>query len=273
MIGQRTVTLNNGAKMPQLGLGVYQVSPGESTVAATSAAISIGYRHIDTARFYRNERDVGRAVAESGVPREQIFVTTKLANDDHGYDQTLRAFDQALRDLGFQYVDLYLIHWPVHGKRRDSWRAMERLYREGRCRSIGVSNYTIRHLEELLGESEVVPAVNQVELSPFLPQVKLRDFCQAKGIQVESYSPLTQGQKLSHGTVVSIAKKHGRTPAQVMLRWAVEHGLVVIPKSVRAERIEENAKIFDFALDQKDLTALDGLDENFRTCWDPTNAP
>lgn len=265
--------LNDGTSIPQLGIGVYQVPPGEITVATVRAGLEAGYRHIDTARWYSNEREVGKAVRESGIPREQVYVTTKLANPDHGFESTIRAAEQSLKLTGLEYIDLYLIHWPVPGKRRDSWRAMEKLHREGKLRSIGVSNYMIHHLEELLSECEIVPAVNQVELHPFLTHEKLRAYAKTKGIQIETYCPLTAGLRLNDRRVGAIAAKLGRTPAQVMLRWAVQHGLVVIPKSVKKARIEENARIFDFALDATDMTALDRLNEDLHTSWDPTNAP
>jgi diketogulonate reductase-like aldo/keto reductase len=267
------IELNNGVSIPIIGLGVYQTASGDETVRAVRDAIEMGYRHIDTAKAYDNERDVGRAVKESGVPREEIFITTKLWNSDHGYDSTKRAFDDSRRQLGMSYIDLYLIHWPVEGLRSESWRAMVELLERGDSRAIGVSNYTISHLEELLASSPVIPAVNQVEFSPFLYQRDLLGFCRDKGIQVEAYSPLTQGKKLKHTTLVALAKKYGKTPAQVLIRWAIEHELVVIPKSARRSRIEENADVFDFNISPDDLSALDGLDEGFRTCWDPTNVP
>lgn len=267
------VRLNNGVEIPILGLGVYQSHPGEETKTAVKLALAAGYRHIDTARAYRNERDVGAAIRESGIARKEVFVTTKLWNNDHGYDTTLRAFDQSLKELGFDYLDLYLVHWPVEGLRHDTWRAMESLAKSGRCRAVGVSNYTVRHLEELLARSSLVPAMNQVELSPFLTQVELRKYSKAKGIQIEAYGPLTQGKKLGNTTVTQIASKLGRTPAQVLLRWGIEHELVVIPKSIKKPRIEENSAIFDFQIPPEDMAALDRLDERYRTSWDPTDAP
>ena len=267
------VTLNNGSKMPILGLGVYQSAPGRETFDAVLHALEVGYRHIDTARYYANERDVGEAMRESGLPRGDIFVTTKLANDDHGYDEAQRACDRSLQDLGLEYLDLYLIHWPVKHKRKDAWRALEKLLADGKCRAIGVSNYTTRHLDELLGHAKVTPAVNQVELNPFLYQRALIEYCAAKKIQVEAYSPLTQGERLKHPAIISTAKKHDKTAAQIMIRWAIEHDLVVIPKSVKPKRIEENFTVFDFNLDTDDLETLDNLNEDLRVCWDPTNAP
>lgn len=209
----------------------------------------------------------------SGIPRSEIFVTTKLWNADHGYDATLRAFEKSNERLGLGYIDLYLIHWPVQGLRADSWRAMTRLLGEGACRAIGVSNYTVRHLEEVLETSDVVPTVNQVEFSPFLFQRELLAFCREHGIQLEAYSPLTQGRKLDHPAIVAASRKYGRTPAQILIRWALQHDIVVIPKSTNPARIQENAQVFDFSLDAGDMEALDALDEGFRTCWDPTGAP
>ena len=260
-------------RLPLLGLGVYQTPRGEKTRHAVSAALRVGYRHIDTARLYGNEEDVGRAVRESGVPRAEVFVTTKLWNDDHGYDPTLRAFDESDRRLGLGYVDLYLIHWPVPGRRNDSWRAMERLLAEGRCRAIGVSNFLPRHLDDLARTSPVTPAVNQIELSPFLGQRETVCACEARGIVVEAYSPLTRGKRLRNPVVADVARLHGKTPAQILIRWSLEHGFVVLPKSAREDRIRQNAEVFDFALSSDDRARLDALDEDLHTDWDPTGVP
>jgi diketogulonate reductase-like aldo/keto reductase len=268
-----SIELNTGVRIPVLGLGVYQAASGRETETAVQIALEVGYRHIDTARAYDNERDVGRAVKASGIPREELFITTKLWNSDHGYETTIKAFHESRKQLGVDYIDLYLIHWPVAGLRGESWRALEHLLGQGACRAIGVSNYTIKHLEELLGSSSIVPAANQIEFSPFLYQRELLDFCNQQGIQVEAYSPLTQGKKVNHPALVALATKYGKTAAQILIRWAVGHGLVVIPKSVHRHRIEENAAVFDFSLAAEDLAQLDGLDEGFRTCWDPTDAP
>jgi diketogulonate reductase-like aldo/keto reductase len=265
--------LNSGVEIPILGLGVFQSPAGAETRGAVKAALAAGYRHIDTARIYNNEADVGAAVRESGVAREEIFVTTKLWNSDHGYDKAIAACNASLGRLGLKYVDLYLVHWPVQGLRLDTWRAMETLLGEGKCRAIGVSNYMIRHLDELLAKAKVVPAVNQVELSPFLYPQDLVRYCEGKGIVLEAYSPLTKGMRLRHPAIVAVAKKHGKSAAQVLIRWAIEHRFVVLPKSVRKERIEENAAVFDFALDAEDMRALDALDEGLHTGWDPTDAP
>ena len=265
-----TVKLNNGVEVPLLGLGVYQSPPGKTTRDAAKYALECGYRLVDTARIYGNEQDVGQAIHESGLARKEVFVTTKLWNSDHGYDSTIRACEESLRRLGLSYLDLYLIHWPVPGLRRESWKAMVKLLKEGKCRVIGVSNYTIGHLRELLADSEVVPAVNQVEFHPFLYQRELLDYCRSQKIQLEAYSPLTRGERLNHPSVVGIARRHGRTPAQVLIRWGLQHSIVAIPKSVRKERILENSRIFDFSLAPEDMRLLDSLNENYRTCWDPT---
>lgn len=266
-----TVTLPGGVQMPVLGLGVWQTGVGAETQAAVRAAIEAGYRLVDTARVYQNEADVGAAIRQSGVARDRIFVTTKLWNSDHGYDRTLRACDQSLARLGLEQVDLYLVHWPAPG-RRETWRAMEQLLADGKARAIGVSNYTVRHLDELLAGCRTAPAVNQVEFNPFLHQRELLAFCRAHQVQLEAYGPLVRGHRLDHPVIARVAARHGRTPAQVLVRWAIEHELVAIPKSARPDRIRENADVFGFALDAADLEALDGLDEGYRTAWDPTDA-
>jgi diketogulonate reductase-like aldo/keto reductase len=265
--------LPNGTRMPMLGLGVWQSESGRETYDAVSVALACGYRHIDTARAYGNEESVGEAIRDSGVPRDQVFVTTKLWNEDHGYDAALRAFEASNKRLGLGYVDLYLIHWPVAGLRGESWRAFEKLLADGVVKAIGVSNYTVGHLSEVLDASQVPPAVNQVEFHPFLYQRELLQFCRAKGIQLEAYSPLAQGQRLDHPGIGKVAQRLGRSPAQIMIRWCLEHGVVVIPKSVNPKRIEDNSRVFDFSLGEKDLAELDALDEGLRTCWDPTAVP
>lgn len=267
---QSTVRLNNGVEMPRLGLGVYQAPSGGPTSDAVLWAFANGYRHVDTAALYGNERDVGEAVRASGIPREEIFVTTKLWNDDHGYDAALRAFDESQSRLGLDVVDLYLIHWPVEGLRDESWRALEKLYRDGRCRAIGVSNYTIGHLDQLLARCEVKPVVNQVEFSPFLHQADLLGHCHRHGVRLEAYSPLTKGHRLRDATLLSVGDRHGKTPAQVLIRWALQRDTVVIPKSTDRDRIAENANVFDFELGDEEMATLDGLHEGLRTSWDPT---
>jgi diketogulonate reductase-like aldo/keto reductase len=268
-----TVKLNNGISMPLLGLGVYQARPGSETYRAVRTALDSGYRLVDTAAFYHNEEDVGRAVRDSKIRRGEVFITTKLWNDDHGYDLAMRAFDASFKRLGLDYIDLYLIHFPVTNLREDSWRALEKIVESGRARAIGVSNYTIRHLKELLGQASLVPAVNQVEFSPFLYQHDLLEFCRKNRIQLEAYAPLTTGQRLDDARITAIAEKHGRTKAQVLLRWAVQHDVVVIPKSVRPGRIAENARIFDFELTKEEVSELDRLYDGFRSSWDPTAVP
>ena len=271
-LGSR-VTLNNGNTMPVLGLGMWQAGSGKQTRKAVATALEIGYRLFDTAKLYGNESDLGTAIRESGIPREEIFVTTKLWNNDQGYESALRAFEKSRRELGLDYVDLYLIHWPVPGLRQESWNALLKIRDEGLARSIGVSNYTIRHLEELLRSTPDPPAVNQVEFHPFLYQKELLEFCIGKKIQLEAYSPLTRGHRLDHPVISQIAARHGRTPAQVLIRWSLQHGLVVIPKSIRPERIRENAAVFDFQLSPDDMKRLDSLDESSHVAWDPEDLP
>ena len=266
-------TMNDGRKIPWFGLGVYLLESGTEAQQAIHHAFEAGYRHIDTARLYGNERDVGIAVRNSGILREEIFVTTKLWNSDHGYQRTLAACEESLQALDIGYIDLYLIHWPVERLRTESWEALVKLQEEGKCRSIGVSNYTIRHLQELLRKSPIVPAVNQVEFSPFLYQSELLEFCREHGILLEAYSSLTRGQKFPHPTITTMAQKHQKTPAQILIRWALQHEVIVIPKSARRERIQENADVFDFNISSTGMAQLDALDENFRISWDPTNAP
>ncbi len=265
--------LSDGHLIPQLGLGVWQISAGK-TADVVLAALEAGYRHIDTASAYGNEESVGTAIRMSGIPRESIFVTTKLWNSDHGNPEP--ALDTSLRKLKMNYVDLYLIHFPVR-QRRQSWRALEALQRKGKTRSIGVSNFTIAHLRELLAESETVPTVNQVEFHPYLYQQDLLAFCQAKGIVIEAYSPLTHGERLKDPRLVAIAKKYSssktKSTAQILIRWALQHGLVVIPKSSNRRRILENADVFDFEISEDDMRLLDSFNENLRTCWDPSDAP
>jgi methylglyoxal/glyoxal reductase len=268
-----TSTLNNGRTIPLLGLGVFRSGAGKSTQDAVRWALEAGYRHVDTAHIYGNEADVGKALRASGIPREQVFVTTKLWNDDQGYDETLRAFDMSLETLGTGYVDLYLMHWPVPGRRLHSWRAMEQLAAQGRCRAIGVSNFSERHLKELLITSKVVPAVNQIELHPFLQQRETVECCRVNGIAVEAYSPLTKGRRLDHPELAGVARDVGRTPAQILIRWSLQHGFVVLPKSAKRARVIENAGVFDFELDQSHMARLDALEENLHTAWDPSDVP
>jgi len=262
--------LNDGRLIPQLGLGVWQTRAGPTCEAAVLAALEAGYRHIDTAAMYGNEESVGAAIRTSGITRENIFVTTKLWNSDHGNPE--RALETSLRKLKMNYVDLYLIHYPTRERHR-SWRALEALQAGGKARSIGVSNFTIRHLNELLAGTKTVPAVNQVEFHPYLYQPELLDFCTSRGIALEAYSPLTTGARLKDPKLIAVAKKYSKSTAQILIRWALQHGLIVIPKSANRKRIFENADVFDFEINSEDMQLLDGLNENLRTCWDPTDAP
>lgn len=258
------IKLNNGATMPQLGLGVWKADDTEAE-AAVKTALQTGYRLIDTATLYKNEAGVGRAIQASLVPRDQIFVTTKLWNTDQGFERAQAAFETSLAQLGLDYVDLYLIHWPVPEQNLyiESWRALEAIYTSGRAKAIGVSNFSPAELDKLLLNAHVVPAINQIELHPYHQQRKTRDYCRAHGIQVESWSPLRRGAELLDDPLITrLATAHGKTPAQIVLRWHVQHQLVVIPKSVHAERIRENCDVFDFALSDADMQAIDALDHN-----------
>ncbi|NEC91550.1 aldo/keto reductase [Streptomyces sp. SID12501] len=265
------ITLNNGVEMPQLGFGVWQVPDDEAEQAVTTALES-GYRSIDTAAIYGNEVGTGKAIAASGVPREDLFVTTKLWNSDQGYESTLRAFDTSLEKLGLEYVDLYLIHWPQPAKGTfvDTYKAFEKLYADGRARAVGVSNFLPEHLDRLLAETSVVPAVNQIELHPQLQQQESRDYHAEHGIATEAWSPLGSGKGLLEvPAIVAIAQKHDRTPAQIVLRWHLQLGNVVIPKSVTPSRIKENIDVFGFTLDTEDLAAISALHEGRRLGPDP----
>jgi 2,5-diketo-D-gluconate reductase A len=256
------VVLNNGIEIPQLGFGVWRV-PSDQTRNVVATALEAGYRHIDTAKLYGNEDGVGAAVRESGLDRDEVFVTSKVWNDDQGYDETLRAFDTTMAELGFDVLDLYLIHWPMpsQGLAAETWRAMERLYHDGRIRAIGVSNFHPHHLEALMRTAEVTPAVNQVELHPYLQQRDVRTANDRLEIATEAWSPIAKGgELLSDPVVTGIAQKHGRTPAQVVLRWHLQHGTIVIPKSVTPSRIEENLDVLGFELDIEDVAALNDLD-------------
>jgi len=259
--------------MPALGLGVWQAGTGPRVVRAVSTALETGYRLIDTAKLYANEAEVGEAVRAGTVPREEVFVTTKLWNDDHGRVRAKRAFDASLRRLGLEYVDLYLIHWPGAGERVETWKALVEISQEGHCRSVGVSNFTVDHLEELARASDVVPAVNQVEFHPFLYQRDLLDYCRRRGIQVQAYSPLARGQYFEDPTIRAITQGRRRSPAQVMLRWALQHGLSAIPKSTNSDRIRENGALFDFELTGAEMARLDALSSGERVAWDPTGVP
>jgi 2,5-diketo-D-gluconate reductase A len=266
-----TIRLNNGVEIPQLGFGVFQVPP-EDTADAVSTALEIGYRHIDTAEMYGNEKGVGEAVARAGLDRGEVFVTSKLNNGYHRRDDALRAFDQSLADLGFDYLDLFLIHWPLPGIDVDyveTWKAMEEIYASGRARAIGVSNFQAHHLRRLFSETQVRPAVNQIEVHPYLVQDELRAFDADHEIVTEAWSPIARGKVLDDPAIVAIAERLGRAPAQVVLRWHVQRGDVVFPKSVSRERMQENFELFDFELGTDDMATLTGLDRGERTGPDP----
>ena len=264
------LTLNNGLRMPQLGLGVWQV-PGDRVADVVTTALEAGYRSIDTAASYGNERGVGEALRRSGIDRDDLFITSKLANSDHGFDKALRAFDASLERLGLETLDLFLIHWPLPA--RDlyvpTWKALERLYSEGRVRAIGVSNFQIPHLERVMEEGGITPMVNQVELHPLLAQAELREFGRRHEIVTEAWSPLAHGELIADDTIIGIAEEHGRTPAQVLLRWHLQLGNVVIPKSVTPERIRANFDIFDFELTDEEMDRIGALDSGTRTGPDP----
>jgi methylglyoxal/glyoxal reductase len=262
-----TAKLNNGISVPRLGLGVYQIPPGKPTFNAVKFALKIGYKHIDTARIYGNESDVGEAIQHSDVKRDEIFVTTKVWNSDQGYDSTLKAFDASLRRLGLSYIDLYLIHWPVQKEIIDTWKAMTTLLKNGKVRSIGVSNYGINELNETIQNSDSIPAINQVEFHPFLFQKDLLQFCKSNTIQLEAYSPLTRGKRLNHPQLIELGQKYNKSPAQILVRWSLQHDLIVIPKSSHEERILENSRVFDFHINEKDMETLNSCNEDLRTVF------
>ena len=266
-----TTTLHNGVKMPWMGLGVFKVKEGEEVVESVKAALKNGYISIDTAAIYGNEEGVGQAIKESGIPREELFITTKLWNSEQGYESTLNAFETSLNKLGLDYLDLYLIHWPGKDKFKDTWKAFEKLYKDGRVRAIGVSNFQIHHLEDLISSAEIKPMVNQVEYHPHLTQKELHAFCKKEGIQLEAWSPLKQGQLLSEPVLVDIAQKYNKSVAQVILRWDLQNEVVTIPKSIKEHRIIENAEVFDFELSQEDMDRIDGLNQDSRAGSHPDN--
>jgi 2,5-diketo-D-gluconate reductase A len=271
MANVRSLVMNNGLEIPQVGFGVFLVPP-EETKQAVAEALKAGYRLIDTAQGYRNEEGVGAAIAEGDVSREDLFITTKLTNSEHGYDNALKAFDGSMKKLGIDVLDLFLIHWPLpmFDQYVETWRAFEKLLADGRVRSIGVSNFEIAHLERLLAETDTTPTVNQVELHPQFPQEELRAFHAEHGILTESWGPLGQGKGLlENPQIVEVARRNGRTPAQVVLRWHVQLGFVVIPKSVRPERMRENIDLFDFELDDDDMTEIAGVRTGQRLGADP----
>lgn len=265
-----SITLNNGVEIPQLGFGVFQIKP-EDTVEATLSALEVGYRHIDTAQMYGNEAEVGEAVRKSDIPRDEVFITTKLNNSFHAFDDALEATDKSLERLGVEHVDLYLIHWPLPevGDFVETWKAMEKIYADGKARAIGVSNFQKHHLERLFAETEVVPAANQIEVHPYLTQNPLRAFNSEHNIATEAWSPIAQGDVLDDPVLKKIAEEKGRTVAQVVLRWHIQRGDIVFPKSVTRSRVEENFALFDFDLSSEDMAAVDGLNKDKRRGPDP----
>lgn len=272
---QDTTTLHNGVKMPWFGLGVFKVEEGPELVNAVKVAIKHGYRSIDTASIYENEEGVGQGIREglkeAGISREDLFVTSKVWNADLGYESTIAAYEKSLQKLGLEYLDLYLIHWPVEGKYKEAWRALETLYKEGKVKAIGVSNFQIHHLKDLMEDAEVKPMVNQVECHPRLTQKEVQAFCKEQGIQLEAWSPLMQGELLDNEVLQAIATKHGKSVAQVILRWDLQNGIVTIPKSTKEHRIVENSTVFDFELTEEEMNQIDGLNQNHRVGPDPDN--
>ncbi|MEB2627684.1 aldo/keto reductase [Peribacillus frigoritolerans] len=272
---QDTTTLHNGVKMPWFGLGVFKVEEGPELVNAVKVAIKHGYRSIDTAAIYENEEGVGQGIREglkeAGISREDLFVTSKVWNADLGYESTIAAYEKSLQKLGLEYLDLYLIHWPVEGKYKEAWRALETLYKEGKVKAIGVSNFQIHHLKDLMEDAEVKPMVNQVECHPRLTQKEVQAFCKEQGIQLEAWSPLMQGELLDNDVLQAIATKHGKSVAQVILRWDLQNGIVTIPKSTKEHRIVENSSVFDFELTEEEMNQIDGLNQNHRVGPDPDN--
>ncbi|MEK3658325.1 aldo/keto reductase [Paenibacillus sp. FSL F4-0236] len=263
-------TLNDGVTMPWLGLGVYQTKDGEEVIHAVKTAVELGYRSIDTAAGYNNEEGVGQAIRECGVARDELFITTKVRNPDQGYESTLKAFEVSRRKLGLDYIDLYLIHWPVAGKYRETWKALIHLQKEGLIKSIGVSNFQIHHLKDIIEDTSVVPVVNQVEFHPLLTQRELLKYANEQGIQLEAWSPLMQGN-LDLPLLNELAGKYDKTPAQIVLRWDLQQGVITIPKSVHADRIKENAGFFDFTLSDEDVKAIEDLNRDHRFGPDPDN--
>ncbi|MEH7421601.1 aldo/keto reductase [Bacillus thuringiensis] len=272
---QSKTVLNNGVEMPWFGLGVFKVEEGPELVEAVKSAIKAGYRSIDTAAIYGNEKAVGEGIRagikEAGISREDLFITSKVWNSDQGYETTLAAYEESLKKLELDYLDLYLVHWPVEGKYKDTWRALETLYKEERVRAIGVSNFQIHHLQDVMKDAEIKPMINQVEYHPRLTQKELQAFCKEQGIQMEAWSPLMQGQLLDNETLQEIAEKHGKTTAQVILRWDLQNGVITIPKSTKEHRIIANADVFNFELTKEDMEKIDALNQNHRVGPDPDN--
>lgn len=266
-----TAALANGVKMPRVGLGVFKVEKEEELITAVKSAIEIGYRSIDTASIYGNEEWVGEAIRQSGINREELFITSKVWNSDQGYEATLKAFNTSLKKMGLEYLDLYLIHWPVEGKYTETWRALEDLFKEGKIKAIGVSNFQISHLENLLKTAEIKPMINQIELHPKLAQTELRDFAAKHDMHIEAWAPLMQGGLFENEILKELAERYGKSIAQIVLRWHLQNGIIVIPKSTKPHRIEENADLFDFELSQQDMELIDSLNEDLRVGPDPDN--
>lgn len=266
---KKTLTLNNSITIPLIGFGTWQLE-GQAAYDAVTHALKTGYRHIDTAMIYHNEEEVGRAIADSGIPRSELFITTKLWNDDH--DDVQAAFDKSLSKLGLEYIDLYLMHWPVE-TRLEAYKEMESIYKSGKTKAIGVSNFTERHLSELLMNTEIIPTVNQVEFNPFLNQVELKSLCDSKEIMIEAYSPLTHANKLDDEKLQLLSEKYNKSPAQILLRWGVQQDVIVIPKSSNESRIKENFEIFDFDISEDDLAMMNNWNEDARFCGDPSGMP
>ena len=262
------IKLNDGNEIPLLGLGTYEIR-GEDVSKSIEYAFEAGYRHIDTAKAYYNEEEIGSALKKISLPREEIFITSKLDNDNHGYDEAIKGFEKSLSKLKLDYIDLYLIHWPSNGKRTETWKAFEHLQQEGLIKSIGVSNFTIEHLQELLDNCEIPPAVNQFEFNPFVYQKDIADYCKEKNIQIEAYSPIARSKKFDDEDIQKFTEKYGKTPAQILLRWSLQHGAIVIPKSSNKERIIENSKIFDFEIEEDDMEILNSKNENLRFSPNP----
>lgn len=263
------IKLNNGIEIPAFGFGTYQTVPGPETYDSVRYALEIGYRLIDTAAFYGNEADVGKAIRDSKINRNEIFVTTKVKNTDQGFDNTLKAFDVSFNKLNIDYIDLYLIHWPLPNFRNDTWKALEKIYQNGKVKSIGVSNFTINHLNELFSTSAIIPVVNQVEFHIYLYQKELLEFCTAKGIYLEAYSPLVQATKMNDAKLKAMATKYNKTAAQILIKWALQVGTIPLPKSITKHRIKENAEVFDFEISVSDMEQIENWNENLHICWNP----
>ena len=273
MTNQLFLKMNDNCQIPVVGLGTWKSEPGKTTSQAVLDSLEAGYRHIDTARAYDNETDVGRAVNDSGLSRGELFITTKLWNQHQGYEEAIEACEKSLNRLNCDYIDLYLIHWPLREKRNHSWKAFIELRDRGLCKSIGVSNFTIEHLAEIEAKFGILPAVNQVEFHPYHYQKELLDYCNSKNIIIEAYSPLVHAKRMDEPKLGTISEELGKTPAQILIRWSIQRGMVVLPKSVNKSRIIENFSVFDFDIPDSMMKKLDELDESFVTCWDPHNPP